>query len=116
MEVDEKGNALRIVCPHIGCGAELSDTDLAREASEEMFQRISNIRLNYYLEQDPNFFWCAHDDCGNGQIVEDIGRNRFMRCLACGRMTCTHHRSIWHDGRTCEEYDAEQEGVSPKTQ
>jgi hypothetical protein len=30
-----------------------------------------------------------------------------MRCAKCGRRTCVTHRCEWHEGRTCEAYDAD---------
>jgi hypothetical protein len=30
-----------------------------------------------------------------------------LRCAKCGRRTCFTHRCEWHEGRTCEAYDAD---------
>ena len=29
-----------------------------------------------------------------------------LTCAACKRKTCALHRIVFHDGMTCEEYDA----------
>ena len=31
-----------------------------------------------------------------------------MRCGKCGRQTCVTHRCVWHEGRTCDDYNADE--------
>eukprot|EP00930_Biecheleria_cincta_P051312 TRINITY_DN36476_c0_g1_i1.p1 TRINITY_DN36476_c0_g1~~TRINITY_DN36476_c0_g1_i1.p1 ORF type:complete len:277 (-),score=21.30 TRINITY_DN36476_c0_g1_i1:47-877(-) len=106
LEVNGKGNASRIMCPQVGCDEELSYEDVRRQASGDVFVRFDKHLLDAALRAEPNFRWCAHNGCGNGQIlVGSVGKNVFFFCHGCGRRTCAHHRCAWHAGRSCAQYD-----------
>eukprot|EP00928_Gymnodinium_smaydae_P055253 TRINITY_DN38848_c0_g1_i1.p1 TRINITY_DN38848_c0_g1~~TRINITY_DN38848_c0_g1_i1.p1 ORF type:complete len:470 (-),score=44.91 TRINITY_DN38848_c0_g1_i1:100-1509(-) len=112
LEVNGKGNSTRVLCPHQGCNQVLDHSDVLREASKTVFERFDTLQLRQMLQAEPNFRWCAHRGCGNGQIVDDLrpgetGFNRFMRCHHCQGRTCAHHRCVWHTERTCQQYEAD---------
>lgn len=116
LEVKGKNNTTKILCPHVGCPGQLEHSDVLREATQSVFERYDQLLLRSFLQDEPNFRWCSHPGCGGGQIVDDLGpgvdgaRNRFMRCHACNKRTCAHHRCPWHTERTCDEYDKDGRG------
>jgi hypothetical protein len=61
------------------------------------------------LERDPLFRWCQHRGCGAGQLAALGDVEPIMTCVRCGKEFCFVHRSRWHRGMTCAEYDAAPE-------
>lgn len=57
------------------------------------------------IERDPEFRWCPQTGCGNGQLVAEIAQSVFWTCESCRTRVCVLHRSVFHDGATCREYD-----------
>ncbi|CAF3828790.1 unnamed protein product [Rotaria sordida] len=54
------------------------------------------------------FVWCAHE-CGSGQLHDLEGfSSPEVICIKCQLRTCFTHRTIWHTGITCAEYDLQQ--------
>lgn len=112
MEVNGKGNSTEILCPHKGCSAHLEYSDVQREASASVFRRFDDLLLRKTLQGEPGFRWCARAGCGNGQIVEDYnpansGFSTFLRCHQCQSRTCVYHRCVWHNERTCKQYESD---------
>ena len=56
--------------------------------------------------------WCAHPDCGSGQLVDQVNENDIMFCAQCNRKTCCTHRTVYHDGSTCQQYDSQLKASS----
>jgi hypothetical protein len=73
------------------------------EAVNFLDQRL----LAEQLKGLPDFAWCAHG-CGMGQ--EHPEREKApMDCRKCRGKTCFRHKSVWHEGQTCDEWDAAQQ-------
>ncbi|GAQ85514.1 hypothetical protein KFL_002390060 [Klebsormidium nitens] len=66
------------------------------------YEHLSSQRA---LEADPGFRWCPRNGCGNGQLVDDIEGSRFWTCSECKCKICIRHRSLFHDGLTCDDFD-----------
>ena len=58
------------------------------------------------LDADPNFRWCRGPSCEAGQVHEGGETQPIVRCVNCGFRTCFRHQEPWHEGMTCEKYDA----------
>lgn len=43
--------------------------------------------------------------CGNGQIHDGGTDQPIVKCTSCGGQTCFQHRSTWHTGMSCEDWD-----------
>ena len=56
--------------------------------------------------------WCAHPDCGSGQLVDQGDEYGIMRCAQCNGKTCYTHRIVYHDGLTCQQYDSQLKASS----
>jgi hypothetical protein len=71
--------------------------------------RLDKVTLHLALRAMPDFYFCSHDRCGCGQIVEgaEDGSADFFTCVGCGSRSCVRHRGTkWHAGQTCDAYDA----------
>jgi E3 ubiquitin-protein ligase RNF14 len=69
-----------------------------------LYERYTKFDLDRSLENNPEFIWCAHG-CGSGQLNEGATMNNTVECINCHKLTCFTHRSPWHEGLTCKEYD-----------
>ncbi len=63
--------------------------------------------LSFSGQALPEFRWCAHAGCGAGQLHDGGDAAPVLRCGKCRQRTCFTHRCVWHDGRTCKQYDAD---------
>lgn len=71
------------------------------------FARYSEVVLQEYLRNHPEFHNCLAPGCESGQIHfgNGGGFSNLMTCNACGALTCVYHAIRWHNGMTCEQYD-----------
>lgn len=80
--------------------------------NKDLFDRYDRFRLEQQLEQMPDFIWCAHG-CGSGQLATDGAANNIVTCVKCRKRTCFIHRTKWHEGLTCTNYDQQ---INPERQ
>ncbi|KAL4946806.1 hypothetical protein BDV06DRAFT_635 [Aspergillus oleicola] len=91
-----------IKCPE--CNTLFIHDDVKRFADEETFTRYDKLSFRHALTTDKNFIWCL--DCDFGQLHESGAGQPLVRCLNCAAESCFKHAIKWHDGFTCDEYDA----------
>ena len=58
------------------------------------------------LDANPNFRWCRGPCCEAGQVHEGGEAQPIVKCDNCGFRSCFRHQEPWHEGMTCEKYDA----------
>eukprot|EP01051_Picozoa_sp_SAG22_P009656 SAG22_NODE_819_length_7014_cov_16.053073_2_plen_472_part_00 len=105
-EINDKGNAFMLHCPEAGCGAQLEHGDVQQFATAQIFARFDELLTQQALQQMPDFRWCCK--CEAGQVVDGSADNPIMNCSSCGAKTCYVHRTAWHSGQTCEEYEQQE--------
>ncbi|KAL4999178.1 hypothetical protein BDV10DRAFT_58729 [Aspergillus recurvatus] len=91
-----------IKCPE--CQALFIDEDIKRFADEETFIRYDRLSFRHALNADKNFIWCL--ECDFGQLHELGAEQPLVQCFNCSAQSCFKHAIKWHDGFTCDEYDA----------
>ncbi|KAL4925104.1 E3 ubiquitin-protein ligase [Aspergillus undulatus] len=91
-----------IKCPE--CNTLFIHDDVKRFADEETFRRYDKLSLRHAVTADKNFIWCL--ECDFGQLHEPGPSQPLVRCLSCAAESCFKHAIKWHDGFTCDEYDA----------
>jgi hypothetical protein len=95
-------------CPEFGC-ENMLDYDAIKEILLDaddtvLFERYDRFYLEHQLERMPEFIWCAHG-CGSGQLADHGVENNIVTCAKCDKKSCFTHRTKWHEGRTCVNYD-----------
>ncbi|KAK0618101.1 hypothetical protein B0T17DRAFT_509660 [Bombardia bombarda] len=98
----ETGAWDKLKCPE--CPELLEYRDIQRYASPATFARYDVLTARAAVQKMPNFGWCLSTKCESGQI-HDPECAKFQ-CMACRSSHCVTHNVAWHDGETCEEYDA----------
>ena len=110
----ENGNLVNIGCPKFGCKGILPVSNiisfLKSTKNDEWAARYEQLVTKAELEMMDGFVWCAHLGCGNGMINDDKEYAPIVTCYNCNGKTCYTHKCVWHEGRTCEEYNDEIEG------
>lgn len=91
----------KIRCPVPDCTAIFQHHDMRVHLSDKDFQRYDTIALRSHLSKNPNFHQCPRPGCPQGQIADGT----IFNCTFCGGLFCIIHRSEWHTGETCQEYD-----------
>ncbi|KAK4456890.1 hypothetical protein QBC42DRAFT_309774 [Cladorrhinum samala] len=102
----------RIACPE--CEEILSPEAIQRYADDVARQKYNDMVIRQALEGFEGFIWCA-SGCGSGQIHDGGVDQPIVKCNSCGGQTCFQHRSLWHSGVSCEEWDLIRSFPTPST-
>ena len=134
-ELQYHGNWTRLRC--IGCDESMQRLDFVRLLpKKEMREYVSFRRTLFDLKgqflicrlhrlqrvlttfrrlSHPRYRKCPALNCNYGQIKAANAKSPLTTCKGCGARSCFHHRMLWHDERSCEQYDDSPEGVVSKT-
>ncbi|KAL4907137.1 hypothetical protein BDW74DRAFT_148637 [Aspergillus multicolor] len=91
-----------IKCPE--CNTPFIHEDIKRFADQETFTRYDKLSFRHAVNADENFIWCL--ECDFGQLHEPGADQPAVQCYNCAAESCFKHAIKWHDGFTCDEYDA----------
>ncbi len=114
-EINGKAAAIKVFClaPRSSCGKELGFEEIRKFAARAVFERFDMLLLRKELARDPHFIWCSNVRCGSGQ-VHDGGQGEgphmevpIMTCGGCRQKMCAYHQVAWHNGVTCDMFDAD---------
>ena len=110
-EVNGKGITREINCPLTTCGKKLEHHEIYRicnhdEVGRLTFEGFDNLLVRRTVEDMDGFIWCTGENCGSGQIHVGGNDTPIVRCTGCRAKTCFVHKSAYHDGLSCIEYDA----------
>ena len=75
-------------------------------STKHVMSRYETLGMLRVVRAIPNFIWCLSPKCTFGQIHHEGDREPIVTCAGCGFRMCYIHRSAWHSGLTCVEYDA----------
>jgi hypothetical protein len=106
----EDMQSTEVVCPESGCQAVFGYNEvyqvLVKSNNRTLFEFYDRQLTYQRLEQMSEFSWCPYPGCGSGQLNErnTLAQSR-VSCIKCKRMICSFHRTKWHTGMTCDEYD-----------
>ncbi|GIZ41819.1 hypothetical protein CKM354_000511000 [Cercospora kikuchii] len=89
----------------IQCRTTLTAEDIRAYATPVDYQRYLDLCLRTALSADPSFHFCKDNSCESGQF-HDTGE--IFCCTACSHKHCVECQSEWHEGKTCESYQAEK--------
>lgn len=92
-----------IDCPQ--CTAALNHEDVRRACNPETFARYDKFATLAIIDNLRDFHWCLRVGCTGGQ--EQVGGiPGYMKCHSCSYEQCLHHKTEWHHGENCRQYDA----------
>ena len=73
-----------------------------------IMERYDTMLALQVVRGDEAFCWCTGEGCGSGQQHTGGRETPIMVCQNCGAKTCFVHQAPWHQGLTCEQYDAQR--------
>ncbi|CAF1081648.1 unnamed protein product [Rotaria magnacalcarata] len=98
-----------IRCPELNCEVTFRyqpvQKILSNNKDRKLQEKYDQFVLHRQLERMREFIWCAHG-CGMGQLNEGGNRNNIVTCVKCYKKTCFVHKTEWHAGQTCADFDA----------
>jgi len=100
-----RGNTKKILCPV--CPKNLSREDIKTYASRDILARFEYLLFRTSIPD--NYTMCLGPNCDGAQHHEDA--SPMMVCNTCQYKTCVTHKLPWHEGKTCEEFDADDSQV-----
>lgn len=74
--------------------------------------RYDNLSLSSYLSSEEGFFRCLAPRCGAGQIHPSGAAEPIFRCGSCDVRSCIVCNVLWHENRTCAQYQQELEDAN----
>ncbi|CAF1323857.1 unnamed protein product [Rotaria sp. Silwood1] len=96
-------------CPELNCRIDFKYSTVQKILSNNrdrgLLDKYERFVFHRQLEKMREFIWCAHE-CGMGQLNEGEHRNNIVTCVKCYKKTCFTHKTEWHQGLTCTQYDA----------
>ena len=104
-------------CPELDCGTALDYETikhiLCANGEKALFERYDKFICRTILEQMAEFIWCSNPKCAMGQLNQGGKEGNIVTCLRCRHKTCFTHKTPWHTGLTCSQYDLK---MDPKVQ
>lgn len=91
----------QITCPQ--CPATLQKDDINILATPVVRERYQYLFERATRSNDPSYRQCFSTTCTSGQLHDG---ELVFACQTCGRKHCTTCEVNWHDGETCEQYQA----------
>jgi Poly(ADP-ribose) polymerase catalytic domain/IBR domain, a half RING-finger domain len=98
-------DSIPCICTGKLCSATLHHEEIQTYADKATFDTYNEAMSRRLIENDPEYCKCANAGCSSGQFILDRKQNQPVRCRECHVQTCVMHRSLWHQGRTCDEFD-----------
>ena len=93
----------RVGCP--SCQKPWDRTVVESYVSQEELEKYDSKVLMQALTSLPEFRICQSTSCMSGQIHDNGSEELIVTCVECGFSSCYTHRTPWHTGLTCPEYD-----------
>ncbi|CAG8561730.1 2005_t:CDS:2 [Cetraspora pellucida] len=100
----ENNRKFKISCPAAGCDKILSEENIKRFASEEIFKRYEQSTLNSASSQIPTFQSCLNPNCESGRDHYNGDKVPIMTCNSCGQKSDKEHRQREEERRRDEEF------------
>ncbi|CAD0085458.1 unnamed protein product, partial [Aureobasidium vineae] len=91
-----------IDCPQ--CTTRLNHEDVRRACNFENFARYDRFATLTVVDSLRDFHWCLRTGCT--VVQEHVGGNLgYMKCYSCNYEQCLQHKTGWHSGESCRQYD-----------
>ncbi|KAG8762009.1 hypothetical protein FRC11_011710 [Ceratobasidium sp. 423] len=102
-----KSRTVDIRCPHEGCGKMLDYQDVYCSVREwSMLGYYEQLLIRREMGNTEQFVWCKNPICTSGQVHKPGPAQPIVTCNVCRQKSCYIHDRPWHEGVTCEEFDA----------
>ncbi|KAH0013429.1 hypothetical protein KCU72_g14519, partial [Aureobasidium melanogenum] len=97
------GNA-RAKC--VECQEPLQYADVKSIVSKTTLMRYDKNLLKTFVEEDVDFHYCMSEKCKSGQVHIGGEDMPIFCCKVCNHKHCMACEIPWHEGETCDQYQA----------
>jgi E3 ubiquitin-protein ligase RNF14 len=98
------GEIDKIVCPFESCKVNITDTDIKKLVSEEVFNKYESFSVMKAIQNSKDFSWCPLCE---GPAAKKANTN-IATCLKCNFEFCLSCRKKYHPYRKCDMDDDTQ--------
>ena len=97
-----EGKVLTMPCT--GCGTEISNKNIKRIITKELYTKYQQFRFLAQLRSEPDCRWCPKRNCGNG-VIGDRNNQDFpkLKCNQCFTEFCFNCSLKWHENISCDK-------------
>lgn len=97
-----------IKCPNTECGKEISDKDVKDTILDqpELLKKYENYALEFVLNSNKDYLRCPTPDCTYAFCMSF--EDPQMTCPICTKSYCMACKVDWHNGMTCQQYEAKR--------
>jgi len=105
-----------IHCPDPSCDQSVQYSDLRRILDANNLEKFERFAVLSCLKSDETTRWCPNPQCENVYIGEPPDPNDpKIICGECQNAFCYNCKDMWHEGKTCGEYQAVKKPLDKKT-
>jgi len=72
---------------------------------EQLFEKYQTKLIRRTLNAEEDFVWCLGRACTSGQYHTGGDERPMITCDVCKTKQCFRHKTLWHDGFTCMQWD-----------
>ncbi|CAF3656253.1 unnamed protein product [Rotaria socialis] len=101
-------------CPELECNRkynyETIKDILRSDKNTKLVERYNRFMCLHQLEQMDEYIWRSNPKCQMGQLNDGGDANNVIVCTRCHTKTCFNHKTRWHTGLTCEQFNSKTDG------
>ncbi|CDW91472.1 ibr domain containing protein [Stylonychia lemnae] len=105
--INVSGEVHKLKCPDYNCQAVLSREVIKNLTNKNQFSKYLGLQQNYDLINNKNKKFCPIPDCKNVLERNRLIINTKVKCSKCEKNVCFDCQSIWHQGKSCRQYQRE---------
>ncbi|KAG9660782.1 hypothetical protein KCU95_g7456, partial [Aureobasidium melanogenum] len=88
------------------CQEPLQYADIRSIVSKTTLMKYDKVLLKAFIEEDEDFYYCMSAKCKSGQIHIGGEDMPIFCCKVCSHKHCMACEIPWHEGETCDQYQA----------
>ncbi|KEQ71272.1 hypothetical protein M436DRAFT_32509, partial [Aureobasidium namibiae CBS 147.97] len=90
----------------VECSERLSYEDIQKIVSKTSLSKYDKVLTKAVIEDEADFHYCLSAKCKSGQVHIGGDDQPVFQCNACHHKQCVACHMPWHEGESCDEYQA----------
>eukprot|EP00347_Sterkiella_histriomuscorum_P018275 403346134 len=105
VRIEESGEGHKVKCPQQGCDIIISDNQLRREISSELYDKYLKFKMNFKVLMSKDKKFCNTPGCEFIFDKIDVSKSKKVQCGSCKADLCYDCMLAWHEGLSCKKQD-----------
>ncbi|CDW71692.1 ibr domain containing protein [Stylonychia lemnae] len=106
--IDMTGEIHKLKCPNSQCPAVLARNVIEDLLDSQQYQKYLGLVQNHELVLNKDKRFCPTPDCSNILEKSSFIISSKVLCNKCNNNICFDCQSIWHQGKSCRQFQKEQ--------